>query len=209
MKPSQNCIDLVKHFEGLGDGDAKTPGLQPYMDPVGIWTIGYGKALTEKGRFLTGPRDGPKARLQFPNGISEEQASKMLEEELNSIADKLAANNVFGNQGQMDAFICMAYNIGVGSATGIKPTGFLGSSLLKIHRTGHVVHQDIDRGVLVKLAARSRSRVITSIGEAFCAWSYAGKKWLLGLFRRRAAEYALYIGYDAKKAIDSTKDFRP
>lgn len=209
MLPSKNCIDLVKYFEGLGDGDTKTPGLQPYMDPVGIWTIGYGKVLTQGGRQLVGPRDGPIAREIYPNGITEEQAEAMLVEELNSIAEKLKANNVFGTQGQIDAFVCMAYNIGVGQATGLRPTGFLGSTLLKLHRNGGVVSDYLDRYLLVKFAAASRNKQITSIGTAFTAWSYSGKKWFLGLFRRRAAEYALYRGHTAEQAINWVKDFRP
>ena len=38
MKTSQIGIDLIKHFEGLHDGDLKKIGLQPKKCPAGIWT---------------------------------------------------------------------------------------------------------------------------------------------------------------------------
>ena len=46
---------LVTHFEGLHDGDLKKIGLQPKMDPVGIWTEGWGRAMVGKdGKFIKG-----------------------------------------------------------------------------------------------------------------------------------------------------------
>ena len=209
MTPSANCIELVKYFEGLGDGDAKTPGLQPYMDPVGIWTIGYGKALTHQGRMLTGPRDGPVARAIYPNGITHEEAESILMDELTKLMEKIEANNIFGTQGQMDAFASLAYNIGMGSTNGLGVKGFLTSTLLKLHRQGGVVTDNLDRRSLLKLTSASKSRQIYSIPTAFCAWSYMSKHWALGLFRRRAAEYAVYRGFSAKQAIDWVKDYRP
>ena len=38
MKTSQIGISLIKHFEGLHDGDLKKIGLQPKKCPAGIWT---------------------------------------------------------------------------------------------------------------------------------------------------------------------------
>lgn len=40
------AIHSIKLWEGLVDGDPNTPGLQPYRDPVGLWTIGYGHLLS-------------------------------------------------------------------------------------------------------------------------------------------------------------------
>lgn len=46
---------IIKHYEGLHDGDLKTVGLQPKMDPVGIWTEGWGHAMVNsKGAFIKG-----------------------------------------------------------------------------------------------------------------------------------------------------------
>ena len=55
MKTNQEGINLIKHFESLHDGDLKQIGLQPKMDPIGIWTEGYGRAMRDdKGNFIKG-----------------------------------------------------------------------------------------------------------------------------------------------------------
>ncbi len=46
MDIPQEGIDCVKHWEGLVDGDPNTPGLQPYRDPIRLWTIGYGHLIS-------------------------------------------------------------------------------------------------------------------------------------------------------------------
>lgn len=51
-------ISLITHFEGLHDGDLHQIGLQPKMDPVGIWTEGWGRAMVEKdGKFIKGEKN--------------------------------------------------------------------------------------------------------------------------------------------------------
>jgi lysozyme len=53
MKIIQEGINIIKHYEGLHDGDLKTIGLQPKMCPAGIWTEGYGRAMRDdKGNFI-------------------------------------------------------------------------------------------------------------------------------------------------------------
>lgn len=48
-------LELRKHYEGLHDGDLTQIGLQPKMDPAGIWTEGYGKAMIgPDGKFIKG-----------------------------------------------------------------------------------------------------------------------------------------------------------
>ena len=37
---SAELVKLVSHYEGLHDGDLSKVGLQPKMDPIGIWTEG-------------------------------------------------------------------------------------------------------------------------------------------------------------------------
>lgn len=55
MKTSETGINLIKHFEGLHDGDLKVIGLQPKKCPAGIWTEGYGRAMRNcKGDFIKG-----------------------------------------------------------------------------------------------------------------------------------------------------------
>ena len=39
---NERGIELIKKFEGLGDGDKSTPGISAYVCPSGLPTIGYG-----------------------------------------------------------------------------------------------------------------------------------------------------------------------
>ena len=55
MRVDKNGLDFIKSFEGLHDGDLSTIGLQPKMDPVGIWTSGWGHAIRDNnGNFIKG-----------------------------------------------------------------------------------------------------------------------------------------------------------
>ncbi|MEJ5105489.1 lysozyme [Chryseobacterium sp. MYb328] len=113
MKTSQKGIDLIKEFESLHDGDLKKPGLQPKMDPVGIWTEGYGRAMRDdKGNFLKGV--GNKAAAEKRATIfTETEAEEALRQDLqvyeNIVAKKI---KVSVNQNQFDALVSHTYNTG-------------------------------------------------------------------------------------------------
>lgn len=52
---SAELVKLVSHYEGLHDGDLSKVGLQPKMDPIGIWTEGWGRAMLGKDKkFIKG-----------------------------------------------------------------------------------------------------------------------------------------------------------
>jgi len=89
MKISDNCVSLVKKFEGF---EAKA-----YKCPAGVWTIGYGHTLNVR------PNDV----------ITEAQATTLLEEELQEYAAKVAKIVPSANQNQFDAMVSFAYNLGV------------------------------------------------------------------------------------------------
>ena len=40
MNVSQNCVELIKHFEGFED--------TAYLCPANVWTIGYGRTRNVK-----------------------------------------------------------------------------------------------------------------------------------------------------------------
>ncbi|KPE50133.1 lysozyme [Chryseobacterium indologenes] len=113
MRTSQRGIDLIKEFESLHDGDLKKPGLQPKMDPVGIWTEGYGRAMRdEKGNFLKGA--GNKAVAEKRATIhTEKQAEDALRQDLevyeNIVAKKV---KIILTQNQFDALVSHTYNTG-------------------------------------------------------------------------------------------------
>jgi lysozyme len=48
------AVELIKAFEGIPDGDSSTVNIDAYLDPVGIWTIGWGHAIPHKGEWLRG-----------------------------------------------------------------------------------------------------------------------------------------------------------
>jgi lysozyme len=98
MIVNQATIDLVKRWEGLK--------LEAYLDPIGIWTIGYGHS--ERAGYGPVPEAGMK--------ITQEEAEALLAEGLQRFAQGVApllkrepTENQFG------AMVSLAYNIGVGA----------------------------------------------------------------------------------------------
>ena len=151
---SKKCVDFVKGFEGY----------EPIVknDMVGVPTLGYGMT----GQEIKG--------LRY---VTEGQASKMLEELLNSkyalpIKNSLVAKGVMLNQNQFDAITSMAYNIGVG--------GLLGSKLYK------------------NICSGSRDRNLLT--SNFRSWDMAGGKHTEGLLRRRTEEAQMFFNTNSMGA---------
>lgn len=73
--------ELIKHYEGLHDGDLKVIGLQPKMDPVGIWTEGWGHAMLDaKGNFIKGAANKKMAyALQTIRTVTEADAKMLVD----------------------------------------------------------------------------------------------------------------------------------
>lgn len=117
MRTSTKGIKLIKSYEGLHDGDKKLSGLQPQMDPIGIWTEGYGRAMRDsKGNFIRGAANKQKAydnitiRTEF-------QAEQALACDLGPREETVAKKiRVPLTQGQFDALVSHTYNTG-GSGT--------------------------------------------------------------------------------------------
>jgi GH24 family phage-related lysozyme (muramidase)/uncharacterized protein YgiM (DUF1202 family) len=96
---SDNCLALVKKWEGCY--------LTAYLDPVGVWTIGYGTTNADKSITGTTVRKGLK--------ISQATADKWLRESLNRkyLPKVLKYDDRYHwNQNQLDALVSFAYNIG-------------------------------------------------------------------------------------------------
>lgn len=165
---NQAGLDLIKSFEGIPDGDKTTPNFDPYLDPVGIWTIGYGHAITVGGKFLRGAADKQRAYALYPGGITLKQAEDLLNGELvNYGRDVLAAVKVELTDNQFAALVSFAFNAGV--------SALRSSTLLKKLNNGDY----------------------TGAAAEFAKWNKGtinGKKVeLKGLTRRRAAEAALFL----------------
>ena len=148
---SQEGLVVLKHFEGLR--------LKAYRDPVGVWTIGYGH---------TGP--------DVYEGLvwSQAQADKALRDRLQRefVPGVLAAIKRNLTQGELDAMVDLAYNVGVGA--------FQGSTLVRKFNAGDT----------------------QGAADEFLRWDKAGGKSLLGLRRRRAANRARFLGVSGVEAIE-------
>lgn len=98
MKISYTGLEIIKKYEGLM--------LKPYLDAVGIPTIGYGSTYYEDGSKVT-IKDYP---------ITKQRAELLL---LNVVIDfergvsRLVTSEL--NQNQFDALVCFSYNVGLGA----------------------------------------------------------------------------------------------
>ena len=117
MNISQKGLDLIKKYEGLHDGDLKQIGLQPKMDPVGIWTEGYGRAMKKPdGSWVKGAKDKDYAYTHATISTVLE-AEKALAQDLR-VYEAIVAKNIKVplRQTQFDALVSYVYNTG-GSST--------------------------------------------------------------------------------------------
>jgi len=137
---------LIKSFEGcklLAYPDPATGG-----DP---WTIGYG---------ATGPG--------IHKGVvwSQAQADERFAADIAKFAAKVAAliGSAPTTQGQFNALVSLAYNIG--------PGNLAGSTLLKLHK----------------------GKDYAGAADQFGKWNKAAGRVMTGLTRRRAAEAKMYRG---------------
>lgn len=91
-KVSQNCLDIVKHYEGFRS--------QPYICPAGVLTIGYGHTRTVK--------PGQK--------ISKKEANDLLIKDLEN-AERVIRKYVKVplSQNQFDALASFIFNLGEGN----------------------------------------------------------------------------------------------
>lgn len=172
MRISQKGIDLIKEYESLHDGDLSLIGLQPKMCPAGIWTEGYGHAMTYKGKFLKG--EGNKAlAYQLATITTEEQADAQLLKDIEQFEkDVTSLVKVPLTQGQFDALVSFAYNVGSDIDADNIAEG-LGDSTLLRH---------LNNGDYIMAAAQ------------FSKWNKSDGKILPGLVRRREAEKRMFLG---------------
>jgi len=136
MQVSLLLIWKLKEFEGLR--------LEAYQDAAGVWTIGYGHTGRDVKR---GDR------------ISEYWATDLLKRDVEKVAEAVRALNVARTEGQLDALVSFAFNLGIGKLKS--------STLLKVIREGG-----------------SKA----AVKREFKRWVYAGGKKLRGLELRREWE---------------------
>lgn len=140
---------MIRHYEGCS--------LKAYQDIVGVWTIGYGDT------------ENVKPGMVITQQEADERLTRRLRREFEPGVRAVVPGPI--QQGQFDAMVSLAYNIGVAA--------FTNSTLVKLFNAGDV-----------QLAA-----------DQFPRWDKAGGKSVKGLRRRRAAERALFLGSNAAYAI--------
>lgn len=151
---SPEALDEMKQFEGLS--------LVAYPDPGSggePWTIGYG---------ATGPEIRPGLRW------TAQQAHDRLVKDVARFED--GVTRLLGNspttQGQFDALVSFAYNVGLDEDDDTIAEGLGDSTLLKLHKRGDYA----------------------GAADQFRLWNRAAGHVMKGLTRRRAAEAARYRG---------------
>lgn len=120
-------IELLKRYESIHDGDLNTIGLQPKMDPKGIWTIAWGHAIIYKGTFLRGMINKKIAYSLYPS-LTLEEAQQWLEKDLVPRENQVNSLKLNINQPQFDSLVDFVYNEGFGN--------LLSSTLLKRVKSG-------------------------------------------------------------------------
>ena len=113
MRTGAAGIKLIKGFESIHDGDLTEIGLQPKMDPRGIWTEGYGRAMRDaSGNFLIGIKDKSKAYNKITIRTVAE-AEKALIRDLDSREHTVMQKvKIPITQNQFDALVSYTYNTG-------------------------------------------------------------------------------------------------
>ena len=147
MKTSDMGLSMIKSFEGFS--------AKPYLCPAGVPTIGYGATYYPDGRRVT-MQDRP---------VTVAQATDMLRSMLASYEAGVSRYVLVPlTQGQFDALVSFAYNLGL--------SALKSSTLLRL----------------------VNARDYAGAAAQFVRWNRAGGKVLPGLTRRREAERQMFVG---------------
>lgn len=162
MHISEDGLHVLKYYESCR--------LEAYPDPAtGGEPITIGWGSTYPG-------------LKLGETITQQRADELLAERLSEEFEPGVRRLLHSDptQGQFDALVCFAYNVGLDIDPDTKAEGLGDSTLLRMHLAGDY-----------KGAANQ-----------FLLWTMANGKSMWGLRRRRAAERALYQGLNAAMAIN-------
>lgn len=146
MQVSETGINLIKRHEGFRAA--------PYRCPAGVPTIGYGATYYAEGKRV--------ALTDEP--LSETQAASLLRLHVQSYADGIDRYvQVPLTQGQFDALVSWAYNIGLEAART--------STLMRVLNSGNY----------------------RAAADQLLRWNRGGGRVLPGLTRRRQEERCLFL----------------
>lgn len=134
-KITENCIKLVKEFEGCY--------LKAYKDEVGVWTVGYG--ITNSDKSITGTTI--KQGLVITKTQADSWLRKSLEKKYLPLVTKYNSKYNW-NQNQIDALVSFCYNIGsIGglTASGTRSNAEIAKKMLEYNKAGGKVYRGLTR----------------------------------------------------------------
>jgi lysozyme len=171
VETSANGILLIKGSESCK--------LKAYLDSVNVPTIGYGH--TED--------------VKMGDIIDQETADEFLVYDLKGVEKDINSLKLNLNQNQFDSLVDFTFNLGFGS--------LLSSTLLKLIKSADTTIDEKTINVSdivveynqtpLKEQIRQDYYKISKLQFNFLRWSFAGGKFLKGLYSRRKTEYELFI----------------
>ena len=113
MRTGIKGLELIKEFESLHDGDLSVIGLQPKMDPIGIWTEGWGRAMRDdKGNFIKGASSKALAWTRSTIKTVKEADDALLQDLSSRERIVMQKIKIPITQNAFDALISHVYNTG-------------------------------------------------------------------------------------------------
>jgi len=157
MKVSARCKEMIKHHEGVR--------FKPYRCPAKLWTVGVGHVLyPDQGRLPLDERDAYPLQAKDQRAFPGAEVDGLLSADLQRFEAGIA--KLFPmvlTQGQNDALISFAFNLGLGG----------------VQRS--TLRQKVLRGEMEAAA------------DEFLKFTRGGGKILPGLIKRRNDERALFL----------------
>ena len=157
MKVSQRCMEMIKHHEGVR--------FKPYRCPARLWTVGVGHVLyPDQGRLPLDQRDAYPLKTEDNRTFSKDEVDGILSADLRRFEVGVAKLFPVGlTQGQNDALISFAFNLGLGG---------------------------VQRSTLRSKVLRGE---VEAAADEFLKFTRGGGKILPGLVKRRNDERALFL----------------
>ena len=157
MRVSDKVIEMIKHHEGVRN--------RPYQCPALLWTVGVGHVIDPAhGRLKLEERRNLPIPAGWDRTLSPGEIDEILRKDLARFEAGVSRLCPVGaSQGQFDALVSFAFNVGLGNLQN--------STLRMKHNRGEY----------------------EAAAEQFLQWNKAGGKVLKGLDNRRKDEKALYL----------------
>lgn len=189
LQISDKGLGLIGQDKSFAAKRAGSDMLWPYMDIVGVWTIGAGHVIVDANgnRFVGAARAADVAAI-YPNGLSLGEGQALLRNELRSFeaaVNKLAAPDT--TQSQFDALVSFSYNEG--------NDALQGSTVLRLHNSGKRTSTLSDADARTSIVVRGNAP--TNAADALFEWNKVRENGQLvtsnGLVNRRSSERTEYL----------------